>query len=224
MKVLVVDDDTAIRELAATFLKREGYTVITARDGEEALARARAEEPNLILLDLMLPRLDGFEVCRILRAESNIPIMMLTARGDDIDKIVGLEIGADDYLTKPFNPREMIARVKAIIRRSARKPRPKRLFSTGRLVVDRARREARVSGEPVPLRAKEFDLLVCFLEHAGLALSRQQILEEVWGYDIAGMTRTVDVHVNHLRRHLAGSGVAIQTLRGVGYKLVVSEE
>jgi two-component system alkaline phosphatase synthesis response regulator PhoP len=218
VKVLVVDDDAAIRELATTFLRREGFTVVTARDGEEALARARAESPGLIVLDLMLPRLDGFEVCRVLRAESDVPILMLTARGDDVDKIVGLEIGADDYLTKPFNPREMVARVKAIVRRAKRARRSPTVIRSGRLVVDRARREARVDGELLPLRAKEFDLLVAFITHEGLALTRAQLLEEVWGYDVPGETRTVDVHVNLLRRKLAGTGATIATLRGVGYK------
>jgi DNA-binding response OmpR family regulator len=220
VKVLVVDDDPAVRELAATVLQREGFTVLTARDGEEALACARAEKPGLVLLDLMLPRLDGFEVCRILRDESEIPIMMLTARGDDVDKVVGLEIGADDYLTKPFNPREMVARVKAIVRRSQRKEHPPSVLKAGALVVDRARREARCDGNPLSLRAKEFDLLVTFLEHPGLVLNREQILSEVWGYDVPGETRTVDVHVNHLRRRLQGAGVTIETLRGIGYKLV----
>jgi two-component system alkaline phosphatase synthesis response regulator PhoP len=220
VKVLVVDDDPAIRDLAATVLQREGYTVLTARDGEEALSRVRAEQPNLVLLDLMLPRIDGFEVCRALRSESDVPIMMLTARGDDVDKIVGLEIGADDYLTKPFNPREMVARVKAILRRSGRAKRVRPILSAGSLTVDRPRREARAGDRVLELRAKEFDLLVAFVEHAGLVLSREQILEEVWGYDVPGETRTVDVHVNHLRRRLAGAGVSIETLRGVGYKLV----
>lgn len=220
MKVLVVDDDASIRELAATVLRREGYTVLTARDGEEGLSRARAEEPGLILLDLMLPRMDGFEVCRALRAESDIPIMMLTARGDDIDKIVGLEIGADDYLTKPFNPREMVARVRAILRRSNRTRRARPVRRLGRLTVDLLRHEARVDGCRLDLRAKEFDLLVCFMEHAGEALTREQLLAQVWDYDILGKTRTVDVHVNQLRRKLKGTGLTIETLRGVGYKLI----
>jgi DNA-binding response OmpR family regulator len=220
VKVLVVDDDAAIRELAATVLRREGFTVLTARDGEEALHRARAEQPALILLDLMLPRLDGFEVCRILRAECDTPIMMLTAKGDDIDKIVGLEIGADDYLTKPFNPREMVARARAILRRTTRIRRSPPILRLGCLIVDRPRREARMNALPLELRPKEFDLLVSFIEHAGLVRSREQLLEDVWGYDVPGETRTVDVHVNHLRRKLSGSGVIIETLRGVGYKLV----
>lgn len=222
MKVLVVDDDPTIRDLASTVLQREGYTVLTARDGEEGLARARAEKPALVVLDLMLPKLDGFEVCRILREESEIPIMMLTARGDDVDKVVGLEIGADDYLTKPFNPREMVARVKAIIRRSGRKERPKTVLKAGTLVIDRARREVRRGDRPLALRSKEFDLLVTFMEHPGLVLKREQLLSEVWGFDVPGETRTVDVHVNHLRRRIQDSGVTIETLRGVGYKFVPS--
>jgi two-component system, OmpR family, alkaline phosphatase synthesis response regulator PhoP len=222
VKVLVVDDDPAIRDLASTALQREGYTVLTARDGEDGLARARADKPELVILDLMLPKLDGFEVCRILREESEIPIMMLTARGDDVDKVVGLEIGADDYLTKPFNPREMVARVKAIIRRSGRKERAKGVLKAGALVIDRARREVRRGELLLALRAKEFDLLVTFMEHPGLVLKREQLLYEVWGYDVPGETRTVDVHVNHLRRRIQDSGVTIETLRGVGYKFVSS--
>jgi DNA-binding response OmpR family regulator len=219
VKVLVVDDDASVRELAVTVLQREGYTVLTARDGEEGLTRARVEEPGLIVMDLMMPRMDGFELCRTLRAESDTPIMMLTARGDDIDKIVGLEIGADDYLTKPFNPREMVARVRAILRRSGRTRRSRPVISLGRLTVDRPRREARVDGCMLDLRAKEFELLVCFIENVGMVLSRARLLEDVWGYDFLGQTRTVDVHVNHLRRKLQGAGVTIETLRGVGYKL-----
>jgi DNA-binding response OmpR family regulator len=170
----------------------------------------------------MLPELDGFEVCRRVRAESEVPILMLTARDDDIDKIVGLELGADDYLTKPFNPRELVARVKAILRRLEREPtKLEEPIQVGDISIDAARREVIVSGEKVELRAKEFDLLSTLAEHEGIVLSREQLLNLVWGYDFYGESRTVDVHVAHLRKHLAGSAkVCIETVTGVGYKLV----
>lgn len=219
MKVLVVDDDAAIRELAATYLQREGYVVLTACDGEEALTRARGGRPNLILLDLMLSRRDSFKLYRLLRAESDVPILMLAARDDGL---VGHEINADDYLTKPFNPRDLVARVKAVVHRTARGAPTSMLLTAGPLAIDRARREARIGDRVLELRAKEFDLLSAFVEHADLALTRARLLEEVWGYSVPGRTRTVDVHVSHLRSRLAGAGVAIETLRGVGYKLVIA--
>jgi DNA-binding response OmpR family regulator len=185
------------------------------------LERIDAEGPDFVVLDLMLPKIDGWEVCRRVRAGSDVPILMLTARDDDIDKIVGLELGADDYMTKPFNPRELVARVKAILRRSHPKPRadssPVRV---GDVVVDPARREVTVSGGAVDLRAKEFDLLLTLGEHQGIVLSREQLLDLVWGFDFYGQTRTVDVHVAHLRNKLEGSNVTIETVWGVGYKLV----
>jgi DNA-binding response OmpR family regulator len=168
----------------------------------------------------MMPGLDGFEVTRELRRESDVPILMLTARNDDVDKIVGLELGADDYMTKPFNPREMVARVKAILRRLEGGRKPQTAITVGNLAVDKARREARIDEELLNLRTKEFDLLTAFVENPGIALTREQLLESVWGYDYAGETRTVDVHVQHLRTKLATAGVAIETLRGVGYKLI----
>jgi two-component system alkaline phosphatase synthesis response regulator PhoP/two-component system response regulator ResD len=175
------------------------------------------------VLDLMLPEVDGLEVCRRVRAGSDVPIVMLTARDEDVDKIVGLELGADDYLTKPFNPRELVARIKAILRRSERPARGEQApLHLGDVTVDPARREVTVAGQPVTLRAKEFDLLVAFAEHRGLVLSREQLLSRVWGYDFYGETRTVDVHVAHLRKRLAASqAVRIETVTGIGYKLVV---
>jgi two-component system alkaline phosphatase synthesis response regulator PhoP len=220
--ILVVDDERNIVELARMYLEAEGYNVIVARDGKEALAQWRAAKPALMVLDLMLPQVDGWEVCRRVRAESDLPIIMLTARSDDVDKIVGLELGADDYLTKPFNPRELVARVKAVLRRagpaSAKGARP---LTLGGLVIDPARREAAVNGRPLALRAKEFDLLYTLAEHKGLVLSREQLLNLVWGYDFYGETRTVDVHIAHLRHRLADTGITIETVWGVGYKLVV---
>jgi DNA-binding response OmpR family regulator len=168
----------------------------------------------------MLPAVDGWEVCRRVRASSDVPIIMLTARDEDVDKIVGLELGADDYLTKPFNPRELVARVKAILRRAGRAPAADKPIALGDLVVDPARREVTVTGWPVELRTKEFDLLLVLVENRGLALSRDKLLQLAWGYDFAGQTRTVDVHVAHLRDKLAGSSVEIETIWGVGYKLV----
>jgi len=220
-RVLVVDDEPNIVELARMYLEKEGYRVESASDGATALEQIQTHEPALIVLDLMLPELDGFEVCRRTRARSDVPIIMLTARDEDVDKIVGLELGADDYLTKPFNPRELVARVKAILRRSERSVRPnEQPLHVADLTLDPARREVSVAGEPIALRAKEFDLLQAFAENKGIVLTREQLLNKVWGYDFYGETRTVDVHVAHLRKRLKGSQVSIETLTGVGYKLV----
>jgi two-component system alkaline phosphatase synthesis response regulator PhoP len=203
------------------YLEQAGYKVEAANDGQTALDKIRAQPPALVVLDLMLPVVDGWEVCRRVRAASDVPIIMLTARDDDVDKIVGLELGADDYLTKPFNPRELVARVKAILRRSGHEPSGAKPMTLGDLVVDPARREVRVAGKPVELRTKEFDLLYVLAENRGLVLSRDKLLELAWGYDFAGQTRTVDVHVAHLRDKLSGGRVQIETIWGVGYKLVV---
>jgi two-component system alkaline phosphatase synthesis response regulator PhoP len=219
--VLVVDDEEHIVELARMYLQQEGFTVEGASDGAEALEKIRTLKPALVVLDLMLPEVDGWEVCRRTRAESDVPIIMLTARSDDVDKIVGLELGADDYLTKPFNPRELVARVKAILRRYERSIRPGQVLHLGRLTVDPDSREAALADRAVKLRAKEFDLLYTLAQHRGQVLSREQLLDLVWGYDFYGETRTVDVHIAHLRSKLRGSEVQIETVRGVGYKLVV---
>ncbi len=220
-RILVVDDEPNIVELARMYLEKEGYRVESASDGATALEQIQTHEPALIVLDLMLPEVDGFEVCRRTRAKSDVPIIMLTARDEDVDKIVGLELGADDYLTKPFNPRELVARVKAILRRSERSVRPnEQPLHLADLTIDPARREVSVAGEPIALRAKEFDLLQAFAENKGIVLTREQLLNKVWGYDFYGETRTVDVHVAHLRKRLKGSRVSIETLTGVGYKLV----
>ncbi len=219
-KILVVDDEANIRDLATLYLEKEGFVVEAAGSGEDALVRVGEGAPALVILDIMMPGKDGFEVCKEIRRDHDLPIMMLTARSDDIDKIVGLELGADDYLTKPFNPREMVARVKAILRRSEGGRRPTNALSLGNLSIDKARREARIDERELDLRTKEFDLLVAFVENPGIALTRTQLLESVWGYDFVGETRTVDVHVQHLRSKLNGALVQIETLRGVGYKLV----
>ncbi len=220
--ILLVDDEPNIIELASMYLRQDGFRVISAGDGLTALERAAQDRPALMVLDLMLPRLDGWEVCKRIRAESDLPILMLTARDEDIDKIVGLELGADDYLTKPFNPRELIARIKAILRRTEPRraagldDRPLRM---GNLVIDPARRVVLVGDRPVDLRAKEFDLLLALADNLGIVLSRERLLDIVWGFDFYGQTRTVDVHIAHLRTKLAGSTAEIETVWGVGYKL-----
>jgi two-component system alkaline phosphatase synthesis response regulator PhoP len=221
-RILIVDDEAHIVELVRLYLEREGFRVDGASDGAQGLRLNRDLRPALVILDLMLPEVDGLEVCRQVRAESDVPIVMLTARDEDIDKIVGLELGADDYLTKPFNPRELVARVKAILRRTEAPARPEgKVLHLDDVTIDPARREVTVVGQPVELRAKEFDLLHAFAEHKGMVLTREQLLSRVWGYDFYGETRTVDVHVAHLRKQLAASaGVRIVTVTGVGYKLV----
>ena len=218
--ILVVEDESSIASFVALYLKNAGYAVSTAATGGEGLEKVESDSPALIVLDLMLPDIDGIEVCRRIRATSDVPILMLTARDEDVDKIIGLEVGADDYMTKPFNPREMVARVKAILRRFEGGRKPQSALSVANLAVDKARREARIDNDLLSLRTKEFDLLSAFVENPGIALTREQLLESVWGYDYAGETRTVDVHVQHLRAKLTGAQVAIETLRGVGYKLV----
>jgi DNA-binding response OmpR family regulator len=218
--ILVVDDERHIVELAQMYLEQAGFSVESASDGQEALTRARHLRPALVVLDLMLPGLDGWEVCRQLQAESDTPIIMLTARTDEVDRIVGLELGADDYVTKPFNPRELVARVRAVLRRYQKSVRPDRAVVAGQLTIDPASREAHLRGKALDLRPKEFDLLLALAEHQGLVMSREQILDLVWGYDFPGGTRTVDAHVSHLRAQLDGSDVTIETLRGIGYKLV----
>jgi DNA-binding response OmpR family regulator len=221
-RILVVDDERHIVELAQMYLEQAGYCVGSARDGQEALASIRLVRPALVVLDLMLPGLDGWEVCRRLRAESDIPIIMLTARSDDVDRIVGLELGADDYVTKPFNPRELVARVAAVLRRTHPASRhPEGAVAAGQLVISPSSREAQLGERLLVLRPKEFDLLLCLAEHRGLVMSRNQLLDLVWGYDFPGGTRTVDAHISHLRAHLRGSDVRIETHRGIGYKLVV---
>ena len=218
--ILVVDDEANIIALAKMYLEKEGYQVATAADGAEALRKKDEINPALIVLDLMLPEVDGWEVCRRIRANSDLPIIMLTARDDDVDKIVGLELGADDYLTKPFNPRELVARVKAVLRRTVRTEQPGQALDIADLAIDPARREATVAGKRIPLRTKEFDLLLALVEHKGIVLSRDQLLDLVWGFDFSGQTRTVDVHIAHLRDKLAESQLEIETVWGVGYKLV----
>jgi len=218
--ILVVEYESSIASFVALYLKNAGYGVKTAATGGEALAQVEAEKPALIVLDLMLPDIDGIEVCKQIRQSSDVPILMLTARDEDVDKIIGLEVGADDYLTKPFNPRELVARIRSVLRRATpeRHSRESEVIQHGDLKVDAGRHEVHVGDEEIQLAPKEFDLLWELLDHRGLVLTRDQLLERVWGYTFAGDTRTVDVHVRQLRRKL-GDASPIVTVWGVGYKV-----
>jgi two-component system, OmpR family, alkaline phosphatase synthesis response regulator PhoP len=218
--ILVVDDEPNIVELVRLYLEKDGFQVAAARDGEEALRLHARVDPDLIVLDLMLPKIDGMEVTREVRRRGETPILMLTARADDIDRIIGLELGADDYLVKPFNPRELVARVRAILRRSDTTTRGGRTIEVGELRVDPRRREAYLRGERLDLRAREFDLLAALARDPGAVLTRDGLLESVWGTDFPGETRTVDVHVSALRAKLGPDGPPIETVRGYGYRLV----
>jgi len=223
--ILVVEDEGSIASFVSLYLKNAGYAVKTAATGGEALSQVAAQAPALIVLDLMLPDIDGIEVCKRVRQSSDVPILMLTARDEDVDKIIGLEVGADDYLTKPFNPRELVARIRSILRRATpdRRERESATIEHGDLHVDAGRREVRVGDEEVQLAPKEFDLLWELLDHRGLVLTRDQLLERVWGYTFAGDTRTVDVHVRQLRRKL-GDASPIVTVWGVGYKVAPARD
>ena len=222
--ILVVDDEKNIVQLARLYLTNEGYRVETASDGKQALERARAVRPDLVVLDIMMPEMDGLTVCKELRKTSNVPVIILTARGEDIDRIVGLEIGADDYMAKPFNPRELVARVKAVLRRAQGERELPEVIEVDGLRIDAASREVTLDGQQIHLRAKEFELLSAFAQHKGTVLDRERLLRMVWGADYYGDTRTIDVHVAWLREKLGGSSVKIQTVWGVGYKLVVEND
>lgn len=218
--ILVADDERNILELCRLYLTKEGYSVETAIDGQDALDRARRVKPDLVVLDIMMPKVDGIEVLRRLRKDGATPVIMLTARGDDVDKVVGLEIGADDYVTKPFNPRELVARVKAVLRRTTNRVEADATVEVGDVTIDPARREVSVNGRQVQMRAKEFDLLLALAQENGRVLSREQLISRVWGYEYFGDSRTVDVHVTWVRGKLEGSRAQIQTVRGVGYKVI----
>ncbi len=224
-RILLVDDERAIVESLRYALEKEGYDVLEAGEGGEALELARKAAPNLVLLDIMLPGMSGFEVCRVLRQESTVPILMLTARGDEPDRVVGLDLGADDYITKPFSLREVLARVRAALRRAQTAARGVRereeLLTVGEVAMDVARHEVMVRGHAMALPPRQFDLLRAFLANPGRVLTRAALLQHVWGYDFTGDDRTVDVHVRWLRQKLqeAGSATTIETVRGVGYKL-----
>ncbi|HXC76274.1 MAG TPA: response regulator transcription factor [Candidatus Acidoferrum sp.] len=221
-KVLVVDDESHIVELARIYLTREGYEVEGVGDGSQALARFGQIKPDLVVLDIMLPGADGLEICKEIRKQSQVPIIMLTARDEVTDKVVGLEVGADDYLTKPFHPQELVARAKALLRRARLEPDAPKLIRAGKLEVDLERHEVRHEQAKVQLRPKEFDLLTLLARHPGRVFQRSELLDLVWGYDFPGYTRTVDVHVQQLREKLAAAGVkepSIETVWGVGYRL-----
>ena len=220
--ILVVEDETTLRETLADALEAEGFQVVQAADGRAALSRFRADHPDLVLLDLMLPELSGIDVCRIIRAESGVPIVMLTAKDSELDKVVGLELGADDYVTKPFSLRELSARIRALFRRSEQGPPAggPSVVDLGRVQVDLAGHRLLRDGESLPIKPKAFELLAFLLRNPGQAFTRDQLLEHVWGYDYAGETRTVDVHVHWLRSTLeddAADPKFIHTVRGVGY-------
>jgi len=228
-KILVVEDEKDIVKMIEYNLKKEGYKVIDAREGEDALDLAVREYPNLILLDLMLPGIDGLEVCKSLKKESktsSIPIIMLTAKAQESDKVVGLELGADDYITKPFSPRELIARIKAVLRRSAEKEKLPEIFQAGDLRIDFAKISVIVKDKPVELTSKEFELLKTLLKAKGRVLSRDYLLDTIWGYDHAMeiQTRTVDVHIRTLRKKLKSSAKMIVTVKNYGYRFEVEEE
>ena len=221
-KVLIVDDEEHIIELARLYLSREGYQVEGIADGALALAKFGQMKPDLVVLDIMLPGVDGLTICREIRKLSQVPIIMLTARDEVTDKVVGLELGADDYLTKPFHPQELVARAKALVRRAQAEPDQPRLVRAGKLEIDLERHEVRYGEARVQLRPKEFDLLALLGRHPGRVFQRSELLDVVWGYDFPGYTRTVDVHVQQLREKLANGGVVdptVQTVWGVGYKL-----
>jgi len=234
-KILVVEDELSLRETLAYNLKRQGYEVETTGDGTAALDAARQKHPDLIILDIMLPGIDGYEVCRILRQEMNTPVLMLTARDDEIDRVVGLEVGADDYMTKPFSMRELLARVKAMLRRvrlireevsasTSSTPTadvPHQMIVFDNLTLDLTRREVRLEEQPLVLKPKEFELLLFLARHRGQVLSREHILENVWDWNYVGDSRTVDVHIRWLREKIEadpGSPSRIVTVRGAGYR------
>ena len=231
-KILVVDDEISLQETLAYNLRKQGYEVHTTGDGEKALELAREINPNMIILDVMLPGLDGFEICRILRQEMNTPVLMLTARDDEIDRVVGLEVGADDYLAKPFSMRELIARVKAMLRRvrlireeidqsGEARPTKSEVLEFDNLRIDMTRREITVNDAVTPFKPKEYELLTFFAKHQGQVLSREFILERVWGWDFIGDSRTVDVHVRWLREKIEKDPAnprRIITVRGAGYR------
>ncbi len=221
--ILLVDDEPSIVQLARLYLEREGFRVQEAKDGQDALEAVNRLQPKLMVLDVMLPKLDGFEVCRRVRnANNNMGIIMLTARDEDIDKILGLELGADDYLTKPFNPRELVARAKAILRRSDGKhTADDSPVHVGDLDMDPASREVQIGSRKLDLRAQEFDLLLTLAKQPGRVFRREQLLQLAWGFDYYGQTRTVDVHIAHLRKKLEGGKTKIETVTGVGYKITV---
>jgi len=222
-KILVIEDEKDIADLVTYNLKNSGFHVLVAQDGQKALEIARREHPDLVLLDLMLPRMDGTEVCKFLKRDETtreIPIIMLTAKAGEIDRIVGLELGAEDYITKPFSPRELVLRVRAVLRRTAKTPEPPALIRAGDLTIDMAGHRVLVKNRPINLTATEFKLLATLASRRGRVFTRDVLLDQVWGYDYHGVTRTVDTHVRRLRAKLKGCVRHIETVRGVGYRFL----
>ena len=229
-RILVVDDEADIIDLAAMYLESEGFVVERASDGREALRAITENPPDLVVLDIMLPEIDGWEVCRRIRNAGDLPVIMLTARGDAVDRVVGLELGADDYVVKPFHGRELVARVKTVLRRagnqsaSTAESADEARIEIGDIQIDPPRRTTHVAGTLVDMRAREFDLLRYFARNRGIVMSRDTLLDKVWGYEFLGDSRTVDVHVAHVRNHIKGSQtVNIETVWGVGYKLTIAD-
>lgn len=226
-KILVVDDEKNIVELVKFNLEKEGFEVLAAYNGDEAIETARTEKPDLIILDIMMPGKSGLDVCRILRAESNVPIVMATAKGEEVDKILGLELGSDDYITKPFSPRELISRVKAILRRTSDKVTIENILKFGDLVIDLVKREVKLKNKVLNLKPKEFELLKILSTNQGKVFTRDFLLEQLWGYDYLGDTRTVDVHMRRLRQKLEqdpAKPIYLKTVHGIGYKFYYGEE
>lgn len=223
-RVLVVEDEINVGRLVELYLEREGFEVRIATDGEEALTAFREQRPDLVLLDLMLPKVDGWEVCKRLRRLTDVPVIMLTARGDEVDRLLGLELGADDYVTKPFSPRELVLRVKAVLRRVGKGGDPEVLRFPG-LEIDGKKRQVRVNDREVSLTRREFDLLWHLASHEGRAFDREQLLEQVWGYEYTGDARTIDVHITRIREKIEDGSVPryIHTVWGIGYKFQVSD-
>jgi two-component system alkaline phosphatase synthesis response regulator PhoP len=220
--ILLIEDDQDIAELLRHYLGKENFSLKHAADGFSGLKQAQAESFDLIILDIMLPEMDGLEVCKELKADpktASVPTIMLTAKTEEMDKIVGLELGADDYITKPFSPRELLARVKAVLRRAERKPETEKVYRYGKLTLDTSKHEVTVGSQPVELTAKEFALLECLLRSKGRVLSRDYLMDQVWGYDYYGGMRTVDVHIRRLREKIPLLSEAIQTVKNIGYKL-----
>ena len=218
-KILVVDDDTNICELLRLYLTKEGYQVTTANDGEEGLDKFNQVKPDMVLLDVMMPKMDGLEVCRRIRKLGNTPVMMLTAKGETFDKVLGLELGADDYMVKPFDTKEVVARIKAVLRRCRRDDAERAGLSAGGVSLDADAHTVTAGGQRITLTYKEFELLRLFMAHPGTAFTREQLMERVWGTDYCGETRTVDMHIRTLRQKLGEYGEMIETVRGVGYRL-----
>lgn len=221
-KVLIIEDDRDVVELVRHYLEKESFSLESAEDGVSGIEKALNYKPDLIILDLMLPELDGLEVCKELKSNpktSSIPIIMLTAKGEESDKVVGLELGADDYLVKPFSPKELIARIKALLRRYKKIPEKEKFYSYGKLTLDSSKYEVHFEGNLIELTLKEFALLECLLRNKGRVLSRDFLMDEVWGYDYYGGMRTVDVHVRRLREKIPALSSAIQTVKNLGYKL-----